>query len=154
MLTLNCIRTTSENQDFRLLVKELDTYLKITDGDEHSFYAQYNKIDLIRHTVVAYQNGVAVGCGAFKPFSESTVEVKRMYVPPALRGKGIASVVLRELENWAAEEGYIKCVLETGKRMPEAIGLYQKNGYASIPNFGQYIGVDNSVCFEKVIGKV
>jgi putative acetyltransferase len=59
--------------------------------------------------------------------------------------------VLSELESWAAELGYPKCVLETGKRQPEAIALYEKQGYQRIPNYGQYIGVENSVCFEKVL---
>jgi putative acetyltransferase len=154
MLTLNCIRTTSDNQDFQRLVKELDADLKVRDGDEHAFFAQFNKTDMIKHVVIAYQNNIAVGCGAFKAFSENIVEIKRMYVPLALRGKGIASVVLRELENWAAEIGTNKCVLETGIRQPEAIRLYSKNGYKIIPNFGQYVGVESSVCFEKGIGKV
>jgi putative acetyltransferase len=59
--------------------------------------------------------------------------------------------VLAELEAWAAELGYPKCVLETGKRQPEAIALYEKQGYQRISNYGQYIGVENSVCFEKVL---
>jgi len=79
------------------------------------------------------------------------MEMKRMYTVPAFRGKGIATMVLRELEKWAAELSYMKCVLETGKRQPEAIDLYKKNGYKIIPNYGQYIGVENSVCFEKSV---
>lgn len=154
MFTLNCIRTASDNQDFQRLVKELDADLKIRDGDEYAFFAQFNKTDLIKHVVVAYQNNIAVGCGAFKAFTENTVEIKRMYVPLALRGNGIASLVLHELENWAAEIGINKCVLETGIKQPEAIRLYSKNGYTLIPNFGQYAGVESSVCFEKQIGKV
>ena len=64
---------------------------------------------------------------------------------------GIASIVLTELEKWAREMGIKKCILETGKKQPEAISLYQKNGYAVIPNFGQYEDVENSVCFEKLL---
>jgi hypothetical protein len=60
--------------------------------------------------------------------------------------------VLRELETWAGELHYTSCLLETGLKQPEAIRLYEKNGYALIPNYGQYAGVDNSVCFEKVLG--
>jgi GNAT superfamily N-acetyltransferase len=72
-----------------------------------------------------------------------------MFVSPGSRNKGIASKILSELENWASELSYTKCVLETGKRQPEAVGLYKKNGYKLIPNYGQYTGVENSVCFEK-----
>ena len=65
------------------------------------------------------------------------------------RGKGIATKILSEMERWAAELGYARCILETGKRQPEAIQLYRKNAYAQIPNFGQYAGIENSLCFEK-----
>lgn len=144
-------RTDSGDNDFRELVKALDKDLAIRDGDEHSFYAQFNKIDLIKHAVVAYDGTQPVGCGAVKPFSEDTMEVKRMYVQPNRRGQGIASIVLKELETWCLEMDYMKCVLETGKKQPEAIELYKKNGYRIIPNFGQYKNVENSVCFEKLL---
>lgn len=146
-----CIRTTSDNKDFQKLVAALDADLRIRDGEEHGFYAQYNKIDTIKHVVVAYENNEPVGCGAVKKYDSDTMEVKRMYVPPEKRNKGIASVVLKELEQWTAELNYKKCLLETGKKQPEAIALYEKNGYKIVPNFGQYENVANSVCFEKVL---
>jgi len=129
----------------------LDADLQKRDGEEHTFYAQFNKIDHIKHVVVAYVNNKAVGCGAIKEYSTDAVEVKRMYVQPHHRGEGIASEVLMALEAWAAELNYTKCVLETGKKQPEAIRLYHKNGYAVIPNYGQYENVENSVCFEKIM---
>jgi hypothetical protein len=58
------------------------------------------------------------------------------------------------LENWAGELSYAKCILETGKRQPEAIGLYKKNGYKLIPNYGQYAEAENSLCFEKELKKL
>lgn len=143
------VKTDSENPDFVSLVRLLDADLAKRDGDEHGFYAQYNKIAMIKHAIVAHENGVPVACGAIKEVAPGVMEVKRMYTLPGSRGKGIAGKVLSELEKWAAESGYIKCVLETGKRQPEAIRLYEKSGYKNIPNYGQYIGVDNSVCFEK-----
>ncbi len=148
---LHCIRTNSENSDFHKLVSELDADLAIRDGADHSFYAQYNKIDLIRHVVVAYDQKIPVGCGAIKEFSKEAMEVKRMYVPPDRRGLGIAGFILKELEIWALDLNYKKCVLETGKKQPEAIKLYLKSGYDITPNFGQYINVENSVCFEKIL---
>jgi GNAT superfamily N-acetyltransferase len=144
-------RTDSDDSDFQNLVRELDKELATRDGDEHTFYAQFNKLDAIKHVVVAYEDNEAVGCGAIKSFDENSMEVKRMFVPENKRSKGIASVVLKELETWASELGFTKCVLETGYKQPEAIRLYEKNGYAKIPNYGQYIGMDNSVCFEKRI---
>jgi len=144
-------RTHSDDKTFQLLVKELDIELAVRDGNEHAFYAQYNKLDLIRHAVVAYFGETPVGCGAIKEYSPEVMEVKRMYVPLAHRSQGIASLVLKELEKWAKELGYKKCILETGLKQPEAIRLYEKNGYNSIPNYGQYSGVENSVCYEKAI---
>src|SRR5512147_1142769 len=145
------IRTNSDNQDFVQLVKHLDADLAERDGEDHSFYAQFNKIDKIKYVVVAYQDDKPVGCGAIKEYAPDTMEVKRMYTSPESRGKGIASKVLYELEAWASELSYGKCILETGKKQPEAIELYKKNGYKIIPNYGQYAEVENSVCFEKFI---
>jgi GNAT superfamily N-acetyltransferase len=144
-------RTNSDNQDFVQLVKHLDADLAERDGNEHPFYAQFNKIDKIKFVVVAYENDIPVGCGAIKEYQPDTMEIKRMYTVPGRRGKGIASQVLRELEAWASELSYRKCILETGKKQPEAIRLYRKNGYQIIPNYGQYAGIENSLCFEKDI---
>lgn len=146
---LQILRTDSENQDFVQLVKHLDTDLAERDGQDHSFYAQFNKIDKIKYVVVAYEDDTPIGCGAIKEYAPGTMEVKRMYTSPESRGKGVASRVLRELEVWAAELSYGKCILETGIKQPEAIGLYKKSGYTIIPNYGQYAGVESSVCFEK-----
>lgn len=150
---IKIVRTDSENMDFIELVKHLDADLAKRDGDAHSFYAQFNKIDKIKHVVVAYENGQPFGCGAIKEFDKKTMEVKRMYTSPQVRGKGIASMVLSELEKWAAELSYEKCILETGIRQPEAIGLYEKSQYKLIPNYGQYTEVEDSRCFEKQIKK-
>ena len=143
------IRTDSQDEQFVALVRLLDGDLRIRDGAEHDFYAAYNKIDSIAHVVVAYVDDTAVGCGAIKKFDDGTIEIKRMYVRPEQRGKGIAGEVLRELESWAVELGFGEAVLETGKKQPEAIRLYEKSGYNLIPNYGQYQGVDNSVCMKK-----
>ena len=151
---IKVIRTNSDHPDFISLVRLLDADLAKRDGDEHSFYAQFNKIDKIKHAVVVYEDEKPVACGAIKQYAEEIMEVKRMYTLPVYRGKGIATMVLNELEKWAAELGYAKCILETGKRQPEAISLYTRNGYVLIPNYGQYAGVENSVCFEKPINSV
>jgi len=148
---IKCIRTNSDNADFIKLVRELDADLSIRDGADHSFYDQFNKIDKIKYAIVAYEENTAVGCGAIKEFSPEAMEVKRMYVLPERRGQGIASVILTELERWAVDLHFTKCLLETGKKQHEAIQLYRKNRYGIIPNFGQYQGVENSLCFEKIL---
>jgi GNAT superfamily N-acetyltransferase len=149
MLTI--IRTSSDHPDFKGLVHLLDKDLAIRDGDDHAFYNQFNSIASIRHVLVAYEVDVPVGCGAIKSYDPQSVEVKRMYTHPDHRKKGIASAVLSELEQWAVELGISRCVLETGKNQPEAIAMYQRCGYQQIQNYGQYAGIENSLCFEKVI---
>lgn len=143
------LRTDSDHPAYWELVTLLDADLKIRDGDDHAFFAQYNKSDDIRNVVLCFNNNIATGCGAFKFFSPGTIEIKRMFVRPEYRGKGIASQILNDLELWASELQYQECVLETGKKQPEAIALYQKAGYTRIPNYGQYENVETSVCMAK-----
>ncbi|CAN5666416.1 GNAT family N-acetyltransferase [soil metagenome] len=150
-MKLNLVRTDSDNVEFRELVALLDADLAVRDGAEHSFYAQFNKIDKLREVVVAYENEMAVGCGAFKEYEPNVAEIKRMYVREENRGCGIAGKVLAELETWAKELNFSECVLETGLKQPEAVRLYQKSGYETIPNYGQYEGIENSVCMRKSI---
>lgn len=151
MLTLT--RTDSTNNDFITLVRLLDLDLQIRDGEDHAFYAQFNKIDAIKNVIVAYWEDQAVGCGAVKYHTGGTGEIKRIYVHPEYRGKGIATAVLGELELWARELGWEDVILETGKAQPEAINLYQKNGYTLIPNYGPYEKVENSVCMKKTVSR-
>ena len=148
---MKTLRTTSENPDFQNLVKQLDAYLAIIDGEEHGFYDQYNKIDSLKNCIVIFDNDQAVACGAIKAFDKKSMEVKRMFTLPEQRGNGLASTILKELETWTKELGYEKTILETGKRQTEAVALYEKCGYKVIPNYGQYAGVENSVCFEKTL---
>jgi putative acetyltransferase len=134
-IRIKILRTDSSHPDFVALVRQLDANLAIRDGDEHSFYAQFNKINMIKQALVAYNEAnEPVGCGAIKAFDEEAVEVKRMWVEPAFRGNGIASDILKHLEEWAKELGYKRAVLETGKKQLEAMQLYPKNGYQVIPN--------------------
>lgn len=142
-------RTSAKNLDFVQLVKELDNYLKITDGKDHDFYNQYNRLEGIKNCVVIYLNSQPVGCGAFKEFDQQTVEIKRMFLKPQSRGRGLAEMMITELEYWAKELNYQRVVLETGSRQVEAVKFYHKVGYNLIPNYGQYVGMENSNCFEK-----
>ena len=148
---MNIVRTNSENKDFVRLVKDLDAYLKVTDGDEHDYYNQFNNIDVLKHVVIYYINDKPVGCGAIKNFNNSAMEVKRMFVSKDYRNKGVARKILTELESWTVELGFEKCLLETGRRQIEAVNFYKKCMYTVIPNYGQYIGMKNSVCFEKYL---
>jgi putative acetyltransferase len=148
---LHLIRTDSSNPDFRNLVSRLDKDLTIRDGELHVFYNQFNTLVNIKHVVVVYYDDEPVGCGAFKEYAPEVAEIKRMFVSPNKRRKGIAASVLSELEKWAGELSYSRLILETGINQPEAIALYKKNGYTSISNYGQYEEVETSICFEKFL---
>lgn len=145
-------RTNAVNAQFLALVAQLDAELAIRDGDDHPFYDQFNKLDSIKHVIVAYdESDTPVGCGAIKAFGPKVMEIKRMYVPLSERRKGIAAKILTELETWAKELGKTHCILETGFKQPEAIALYKCSGYRVIENYGPYAGVETSVCFEKTL---
>jgi len=145
---MQLVRTTSNHSDFQKLIAIFDEYLVDIDGDQRDFFSHYNNKHL-EHALVVYDGETAVGCGGFKKYDEHTAEIKRMFVHPDHRGKGIASTILMELENWAKEEDFTAFILETSPKLTNAIALYKKTGYQLIPNFGQYIGVENSLCMKK-----
>lgn len=149
MITLS--RTQASDPDFINLVAELDKELEIMDGEDHEFYHQFNHLDNIHHVVVVYLFNTPVGCGAIKKYDQEKIEIKRMFVRPDRRGHGLAGQILAELEKWAKELKFTYCILETGVNQPAAIQLYRKSGYIQIENYGQYQGVENSLCFRKLI---
>ena len=143
-------RTNSNDPDFRTLVKALDADLRSRNGDAmQNTYDAFNVIDYLNTVVIVYDDGTPVGCGCFKAFDKDSVEIKRMFVKDEYRGRGIGRLLIEELEAWAKESGYNSTVLETGKKHVEAIGLYKRQGYLLIPNYGQYAGLPESVCMKK-----
>jgi len=146
---LKIIRTAAENPDFQALVQQLNQELAEIDGVAHDFYHQFNNIENLKYCMVGYWKHQPVVCGLIKPIGNDSMEVKRMYTIKESRGKGLATKLLEELEAWAKELGKAYCMLETGRRQPDALALYIKNGYQIIPNYDQYIGIENSVCFRK-----
>jgi GNAT superfamily N-acetyltransferase len=100
--------------------------------------------------LVAYVDGVPAACGGWRAH-ETDVELKRMYVSPAFRGRGLARSVLAELERTAAEAGFGRVILETGQRQPEAISLYISAGYEPVPKFGYYAEAPEAVHLGKEV---
>ena len=145
------LRTNSEHPDFRKMVNALDEDLIVRNGETQKLYHQYNKIDHINHAVLVYAETQPIGCGCFKRFDVKTVEMKRMFVLPEMRGRQLAGQLLHELEIWAIEEGFTNAVLETGVRQVEAIRLYIRSGYHLTENYGQYVGMKDSICYRKVL---
>lgn len=148
-IMLKLKRTTNRDKDFKSLILELDTDLKNRYDHDQYQYDAFNKTNDINTVVVAYMDDIAVACSCFTPSTDETIEIKKMFVNPYLRGLGIASAILNELTDWAKELNYQTAVLETGKKQPESINLYKKHGFAIIDKFGSYIKLENSVCMSK-----
>ncbi len=128
-----------------------DDDLAKKNGEKNSFLKQFNNVDKINHVIVIYKDEVAVGCGAFKIYDKNTIEIKRMFVDQYYRNNGFATMVLRELINWAKDLNFSFAILETGDKMHEAIKLYQKEGFKRIPNYPPYDNEVTSRCFKKFL---
>lgn len=150
---MELIFTDGSDKRFEDLCRELDDHLNEAVGGEkqRSQYNQYNKLDAIRDVVLLVDNGQAVGCGSFKRYDGRTAEIKRVFVKNEYRGKGLAKAIMGALEERARENGYSKLILETGKVLKAAIGLYAAIGYEIIENYGQYADMPESVCMAKTI---
>ncbi|WP_439558069.1 GNAT family N-acetyltransferase [Dyadobacter sp.] len=146
---LEIIRTTSNNPNFTRLTDQLDDELCAIYNTKKEDFEDYNRITDLKTVVLAYEEEELVGCGCFKKLDETTLELKRMFIKPAFRGRGIASAIVQELEKWGLELGYTSAFLETGKGQPQAIQLYQKLGYEQITDFLEYEVSDYSVCMRK-----
>ncbi|MGW0807290.1 GNAT family N-acetyltransferase [Nonomuraea sp. NPDC002799] len=101
--------------------------------------------------LVASVDGRAVGCGAVQPVDAVTGELKRMYVVPGYRGRGIARTLLSALEELAGKQGYLRLRLATGVRQPEAIALYEKYAYTLTEPYGTYVDAPLTRCYEKAL---
>jgi putative acetyltransferase len=144
-------RTDASNNDFRELVKQLNEHLALAFGVQQKYYDQFNDVENNSTVIIAYENAVPVGCGCLRKFDTETVELKRMFVPPRYRGRGVATEILQGLEEWAKELNFNFMILETGTLLTEANNLYQKHQYEVIPNWGQYVGIKTSVCMKKAL---
>jgi putative acetyltransferase len=148
-LNLKAVRTSADHPDFDYLVSLLDHELWVELKEDQSTYDQYNKVPDIKTAIIIYDDEKPVAIGCFKKYNDDTVEIKRMYVDKAYRGKGLSKLVLNELEKWAIEEGFKYAILETGIRFIVAQNLYKQAGYVVIPNYAQYEGLEESVCMKK-----
>jgi putative acetyltransferase len=102
--------------------------------------------------VVAWHDGEAVGCGAVIPAGPGEGEIRRMYVAPPARGRGVARRMLEALEGLALGLGYERVKLETGVRQPEALAFYRSAGFREIPCWGRHARDPESVCLAKALG--
>ncbi|KAA0990088.1 GNAT family N-acetyltransferase [Dyadobacter aurulentus] len=146
---IGIIRTNSDNPDFKKLTDKLDDELCLIYNTKKEDFEEYNRIVDLDTVVLAYEDKKVTGCGCFKTLNDATIELKRMYVEPEFRGRGIASALVAEIEKWAMEKGYHSAFLETGNGQPQAIALYRKLGYSQVTDLMQYAVSDYSVCLQK-----
>lgn len=147
-------RTAWDDPDVARLRTQQQAELRERYGDDDIGHLMTG--DGIVAMLVLRSGGEPVACGALRDAAElgpRTGELKRMFVLPAHRGNGHSRAVLVELERIAVEHGYERLVLETGPLQPEAIGLYLSAGYAPVENYGEYVGVVDSRCFAKELGR-
>lgn len=131
------------------LAAELTVLLAELNGEAQAFYGPLNNVAHVPHAILANADGRPIACGAFRLVDADIVEIKRMFVSPEWRGRGISKRVLAELETWAKEIGRQTAILETSKRLEAANQLYRKAGYNIIPNYGAYVDAPDSVCMKK-----
>lgn len=148
--------TNGNNQDFIRLCHMLDDNLNELVGGEvqRKEYNEYNKLDQIHDVILICDNDTPLACGAFKYYADGVAEVKRVFVRKEFRGQGISKLLMQHLEVKAKEQGYDSMILETGKQMKVAIGLYSSMGYQVIDNYGQYKNMSLSICMLKDIRTV
>ena len=142
------IRCDGANEDFiencRLLDEDLDRRVgRVIKRDK---YAQFNQLDKIHEAIVVYQDGKPIGGGAIRPYDETAIELKRVFVRPEGQGHGIGTELVSKLIGWARELGYQRMILETGDLLTESVHVYSKLGFRKIPNYGAYENMPESLC--------
>lgn len=146
---------TPDHIDFLSLCSELDACLNLAIGGEHKRekYKKFNHLDTMDYVVLAYDGDRAVGCAALRNYSDEEVELKRVFVQDAYRGRGIGGALLAHLTDWAAEAGYRQMILETGAFLAASVHLYTRHGFQQTPNYGAYKDMPESLCMRRYINK-
>ncbi len=141
----------SNHPDLLNLVRELDAFFMERYGENIKKYHKYHDMDSMACAAVAYLEDKPVGCCCWRAMDAVTAEIKRMFVKPEFRKRGIAARLAKELESHAAASGCHRAVIETYADMFEAITIYERMGYIRCAAFGDFINDHNIVCMEKEI---
>jgi GNAT superfamily N-acetyltransferase len=153
MAELEIKEVTPVDRDLHALIEKLDEDLLRRYPAQGIFGVDFSDPKVKEMTFcVAFMDGKPAGCGGLRPLGDGVAELKRMYVEPEYRGRGVASVIVKYIEGKAVERGFVLMKLETGPKQPEAIGLYSKHGYKHIEAYGEYAGCVHSFCMEKELG--
>ena len=143
--------TDGNNEDFqKFYLKTEEFYSNLVGGlKNREAFVPYNISASISDVLIASVSGVAVGCAGLKAYSDSDVEIKRVWVDPEYRGNHISSAMMDALEKKAVELGFKRAVLQTRPQMTEAVSLYTKRGYEPIDNYPPYDKLEGAICFAK-----
>ena len=139
-----------QSPDYAMLAGKLDEYYFSIVGDVHLRYAEVNRPENMACRLIAYEDGMPVACGCWKIIDETAAEVKRIYVLPEYRRRGIASRIIRTLEEEIVKAGYRLIILETARTTAESKQLYLSLGYEQIDYYGSPAGAENCLCFRKI----
>lgn len=143
-----------DNEDFIGLCGELDGYLNIAIGgeDKREKYKKYNHLDTMDYVALVYDGKNAVGCGALRSYSDTEIEVKRVFLREDYRGRNIGGLLLGNLVEKARELGFQRMILETGLFLEASVRLYRRFGFERILNYGAYENMEESYCMGREIG--
>lgn len=144
--------TNARDRGFIDLAARLDSHLDALSPAQHALCAPHNLLDGDALVALIFDNGQPVACGALRLLDDHTGELKRMFVHPAFRGRGLAREVLRALEARAVTEGCRMLVLETSPALSAAVSLYRSVGFRPIDHYGPYRGM-NTLCMGKAVGE-
>lgn len=145
-----------DDPDVQRLTTDQQAEIRARYGGKAEPGAKPSAADVSLVLVARDDDGTPLGCGALRSLGNGVAEVKRMYVEPAARGRGVSKAVLAALEDAAREHGWTTLRLETGPLQPEAVGLYSGAGYRPIAAFGAYVGdpaAEESLFFERVLDR-
>ena len=158
-MTIEIIRTTGLDPRSRALREAMDaeTFGLYAEGFAAMDPALRAKVDTALHTdqadlvevAIATEDGVDLGHAALRHLAAGGYEVKKVFVYPVARGRGLSRILMSAIEDVAREKGETRIVLQTGPKQLEAIALYEKIGYVDIPEFGPYVGVGDLVFMGK-----
>lgn len=152
-MNYSLIRTDGNHPGFLELIQYLDKELRSYESDHDEIYITQNVVPENVYVTQIMQGDQAVGCACLRDYKDGDIELKRMYVLPGHRGKGLSLRILEDLEQWARDLGRNRIILETGSILDKAVSLYKSAGYERIDNYGQYKDIDESICFAKKVGK-
>ena len=146
------IITDRNDTDFNALCQRLNEELvRKLSGSADPISSRANATDDFGSVLLGKDGKVPVACAALRPFSEDTVELKRMFVSPKWRRKGLGKAILQKCEEMARQENYRYIVLETNILLPDARSLYEKAGYARIDSYGPYAFLKETLCMGKAL---